>query len=803
MNAKYTRDLILTDSAIWVDARAYSTIADAVAAISNKYQTLLITESVSSADLTIHANTTLKFTNNGFINDSGTLTINTKDIISKDRQIFSAVTNIVFATGSIIRSPWLGSDLAINQSDITILIPSDTVTTTSLSTIDSNIIVEDGGQLAIDEDVTVNGNLESKGNTSGVVAFDAVGGDEELTINGGLTAGLWLIFESSLTISITKGGVVYPEWFGKNTTPGTTDMSTTLQAAVDSLPGTVGNRGVVWLTGNYGVLYQTANNRDDYPGAMGNGDTSCAIVMENYVSFEGQGRLTLLDDPGHSYWAWALFGTKTDVKITGFTIDGIEVDGSATGSTQKLIMLEEFDTLTVINNLFKNVSLPRLGHSDVEIYSSQYKLSNNRLDSTNTGGLYYVQDIEVSGNVSISPIAEFIDLQAGCRRFVISDNVLETDGGDGAIEANASSYGTITGNTIKATEQRKGILINAKAIPPGTLVNVPSTHITISNNLIYSESNGIAIRDNIDVDGFCGISDISVVGNVVKGNGDPDVWGIEVRGGKNITVANNIVHDFSRGIGHLEAFDFTETGEINISSNDVRNCPRGGIILRNPTSIKINYNTIKSCGGAGDDSYNGIFLYALGAGAEDRQIIGNIIDDGYHGIRISGTADGILIIRDNILSGSYTGSPIRFPTASIDNIYGERVAVKFGTIGAGTNDERPIFYAERNSEIIRWKAVNASNITRNNTDYITFSLLNKGSGGSDNNVIAATTTKEPNGSDRLNVDAFIPTKMNPDTALDGTHRLIDADVAVSMKKADSGAGQPTNEMIVILEYLTY
>ena len=216
MNAKYTRDLILTDSAIWVDARAYSTIADAVAAISNKYQTLLITESVSSTNLTIHANTTLKFTNNGFINDSGTLTINTKDIISKDRQIFSAVTNIVFATGSIIRSPWLGSDLAINQSDITILIPSDTVTTTSLSTIDSNIIVEDGGQLLIDEAVTVTGNLESKGNTSGVIAFDAVTGVETLTINGGLNAGLWQVFGDSISVSLSDNSVskVLPWWFG-------------------------------------------------------------------------------------------------------------------------------------------------------------------------------------------------------------------------------------------------------------------------------------------------------------------------------------------------------------------------------------------------------------------------------------------------------------------------------------------------------------------------------------------------------------------------------------------------------------
>jgi len=46
------------------------------------------------------------------------------------------------------------------------------------------------------------------------------------------------IFPITATITFTYGGIVYPEWWGENTTPGTTDMTQEIQAATDSLEAT-------------------------------------------------------------------------------------------------------------------------------------------------------------------------------------------------------------------------------------------------------------------------------------------------------------------------------------------------------------------------------------------------------------------------------------------------------------------------------------------------------------------------------------------------------------------------------------
>lgn len=72
--------------------------------------------------------------------------------------------------------------------------------------------------------ITKTGSIVTDGNT--------------LTINGSLDAGPWKIFTAT-TGEVVFGQLVeaiYPDWWTLNATPGTTDMSTAIQSAFDSLP---------------------------------------------------------------------------------------------------------------------------------------------------------------------------------------------------------------------------------------------------------------------------------------------------------------------------------------------------------------------------------------------------------------------------------------------------------------------------------------------------------------------------------------------------------------------------------------
>lgn len=106
---QYVSDIIMTGTGgIWTDERSYSTLADALTALGSSHQTLLISEEVPCTTATINANTKLKFVKTGAIANTGQLTINTRDIIAEDRQIFTGTGDIDFAEGSVVRSAWFG-----------------------------------------------------------------------------------------------------------------------------------------------------------------------------------------------------------------------------------------------------------------------------------------------------------------------------------------------------------------------------------------------------------------------------------------------------------------------------------------------------------------------------------------------------------------------------------------------------------------------------------------------------------------------------------------------------------------------
>ena len=109
--------------------------------------------------------------------------------------------------------------------------PYDTLSTAInvMGSNDGTLIVS--GQEDVTDDLTVPANVSVEFPQGGSLNISA---GKTVTINGHVDAGLYQIFEGAGTVVFGAGVVkeVCPEWWGNNTTPGTTDMTAEIQAAV-------------------------------------------------------------------------------------------------------------------------------------------------------------------------------------------------------------------------------------------------------------------------------------------------------------------------------------------------------------------------------------------------------------------------------------------------------------------------------------------------------------------------------------------------------------------------------------------
>lgn len=194
---EFFTDVIVTSSnGIWTDSRAYSTLNDAIASVGINERTIIIANKQIVGDLDIPSNITLSFNRDGSIANSGTLNINTKNIIASDRQIFTGSGSINFTNGTVLRSSWF-EDLpeAIGQTNgyydyLTLVISEESI-------IDENVTVGDKTVL----------KWESPRN--------------RITINSGFTlsgvknieAGEYQIFTGSGDIDFLDGTILNLTWF--------------------------------------------------------------------------------------------------------------------------------------------------------------------------------------------------------------------------------------------------------------------------------------------------------------------------------------------------------------------------------------------------------------------------------------------------------------------------------------------------------------------------------------------------------------------------------------------------------------
>lgn len=193
--AEFFTDIIVTSpNGIWTDSRAYSTLNDAIAAVGANERTITIVSPQTVSTLTVPSNVTLKFERNGSITNSGQLTINTTNIIAPNRQIFTGVGNIDFATGTIVKSGWFPnfeSALALTVDDTATLKVTKPQTLTASFAVGNNVTL----------------SWDSPGNI--------------LTANAGVTvsnigqvnAGSFQLFAGSGDFDFRAGSVLKSSWF--------------------------------------------------------------------------------------------------------------------------------------------------------------------------------------------------------------------------------------------------------------------------------------------------------------------------------------------------------------------------------------------------------------------------------------------------------------------------------------------------------------------------------------------------------------------------------------------------------------
>lgn len=191
---QYFTDIVLTKTdAIWMDSRVYTSLSGAITAIGTDERILYIARNESFTG-TIPANVKLQFFGEGGITATGAVTINTKDIIAHNDQIFYGTGNYDFAAGSRLKSAWfVDVDEAILETvddEVSLIISKqETAATTQ----------------AIGNDVTL--------------VFEAPG--NELVLSGAfivsnisqVVAGDFEIFTGTGRVDFNDGAIVKSTWF--------------------------------------------------------------------------------------------------------------------------------------------------------------------------------------------------------------------------------------------------------------------------------------------------------------------------------------------------------------------------------------------------------------------------------------------------------------------------------------------------------------------------------------------------------------------------------------------------------------
>ena len=378
----------------------------------------------------------------------------------------------------------------------------------------------------------------------------SIASGKTVTMNGHIEAGLYQIFEGAGTVAFGAGAVkeVYPQWWGENTTPGTTDMTAAIQAAINTglsvfiSPGTYKITSVIDLASNmeirgeYGLsILQMAGGQNGIVMFRALNDSN--IVIQNLV-FDGN-----KDNVSNSGGACLQLTTATDVWIQNCEIKNspnigiygttsnrriyilnnyIHDNGKAGASSGHNIFFTDFFSGIYIKGNWVGLALT----SNIMLYTNNTATSydvfieDNYVTSSSAIGIYisgdatyFVRRITIANNISVANRDNILIVRCHSASIVgnvCSDSVGTPATGDGIV-VQASDTVTISGNICYYNKAR-GILICKST-------SGDSYRITITGNTVYDNNQAeIANVSGIDINDS---HEVVCTGNyVASANGD-------------------------------------------------------------------------------------------------------------------------------------------------------------------------------------------------------------------------------------------------------------------------------------------
>ena len=670
VKAEFFSDVIVTSpNGIWTDSRAYSTLNAAITAVGANQRTIVIANAHTVTALTVPANVTLKFERDGSITNSGQLTINTKNIIADDHQIFTGTGDIDFAQGTIVKSSWFSSiDTALsltNDDTVTLLITKQATVHTNQS-VGNNVTLKWDSQLML-------------GAAAGITVSNI----------GQVEAGLYQIFSGAGNFRFRDGTILNLYWFNNlraAITHASTNKLTLLVQGThtvdlsDSIPSTLTTKMIqggifsispgITLTMNGGIDagdYQIFSGTGTVAGLTGINEVNAIWFGTSYTQATIESALTaigttdkatLLLRPGtwviSSNANWSAYTNVTFKIVPGAVFSGIstytvklpnqEVDvawfgAKGDGST---------DDKAAIKAAF--AAVPSGGKIIVPKTASYYKYDNS-------GGLTDAVAITQSVMIQLDGTIKSTSSTNGANPpyiFNVTGTGFRMTGGgtlqgSGTFVVNEATYDNIPGLLKLAA--------NDAIIDGITFLDGPETSIYIPN------VDNITIRN-------CRITGGPLVADATS----PQHYMIVAYGGKNHLISGNIFYASSSGGStrnaivygsfvhaqnltitdnqfvdiHEHATYLTEVSDSVISNNIVNYSQAAASQLGNAMKVGGQQNVI-----SGNQIYNavqgGITLYA----ANDCVIQGNVIKDfGHIGISITNNSADTIGFSRNIIDSN-------------------------------------------------------------------------------------------------------------------------------------------------------
>jgi hypothetical protein len=374
-----------------------------------------------------------------------------------------------------------------------------------------------------------------------------------LTINGNFEAGLYQVFSGFSPGNITFGvGAIkeaLPEWWNKNTTPGTTDMFSAITAAINSLP----SGGQVFFAKNIYAL-------------------SAPLHILSNISLLGTGKASELRDISTIENHFLYTSNDINISIRNLYINGnrhgrLSGGGDATsGSSVSLANVDGTYFPRENNIIIENCYITGAGFNNIGMYNvHNVVIKDNYLSDGRDSGIaavYGCSKLIITGNYikenqfaiglsSSGMTPTELSTLGYIRDCIVSHNVMTVaNGGDYGIEVDGTIRSEFSDNQINMINGAYGIrFIGLNAIGGSEITE--NNNRVLGNNIHFSvTASATAIQLYLT-----GESDILIDNNTISSDVTNSAYGIDAYN-SSLRVSNSVMKNMGTGI-YVDSQNFT------------------------------------------------------------------------------------------------------------------------------------------------------------------------------------------------------------------------------------------------------